>query len=69
MESTEVGGDLVAYLEDLTDRSDRLLAAASDGVQEGREWCAELALQGEGLHVTVETAYVQGGRRDHMRSW
>ena len=53
MESTEVGGDLVASLQDLIDRSDRLLASAtaSDGVQEGREWCAELALQGEGLHV------------------
>ena len=51
MESTEVGGDLVASLQDLIDRSDRLLATASDGVQEGREWCAELALQGEGLHV------------------
>ena len=51
MESTEVGGDLVASLQDLLDRSDRLLGAASDGVQEGRDWCAELALQGEALQV------------------
>ena len=51
MESTEVGGDLVASLQDLLDRSDRLLGTASDGVQEGRDWCAELALQGEALQV------------------